>query len=161
MQSKLALNLNGLNILGFYWEPKRRGASYEHRDQLTIFLEEDNPQFRLKYRFRKETIRCLANAFREETGPRVATNHIFITEQRICIALKFYATGTFQHEIGDGEGAPQSSLSRIIARVSRVFTSHADDLIKFLVDESILDKVSTGFYGFSGSKFKFRTIMTE
>ena len=148
----MAVDLNGLNILGFYREPKRRRASYEHRDQLTFFLEEDNPQFKLKYRFRKETVRSLANAFHEEIGPEAATNHAFTTEQRICIALKFYATGTFQHEVGDGEGASQSSLSRIISRVSSVFASHADDLIKFSVDETILDRVSTGFYGFSGSK---------
>ena len=80
----MALDLNGLNILGFYREPKRRRANYEHRDQLTFFLE-DNPQFRLKYRFKKETIWCLANAFHEEIGPLiVATNHAFTTEQRIC-----------------------------------------------------------------------------
>ena len=40
----------------------------------------------------------------------MATNHAFTTEQRICIALKFYATGSFQHEIGDGEGASQSRI---------------------------------------------------
>lgn len=82
----------------------------------------------------------------------MATNHAFTIEQRICIALKFYATGSFQHEIGDGEGASQSSLSRIVARVSRVLASHADDIIKFSVDQTILDRVASGFYGFSGSK---------
>ena len=35
------------------------------------------------------------------------------TEQGLHVALRFYATGTFQAEIGDGEGVSQSSMHRL------------------------------------------------
>ena len=38
----------------------------------------------------------------------------------MCIALRYYATGTFQRQIGDSGGASQASLHRIVHHVSEV-----------------------------------------
>ena len=66
--------------------------------------------------------------------------------------LRFYATGTHQCEVGDGEGASQSSVSRIVCQVTEVLSNHADDLIMFSLDKDILEQVSKGFYGFKASE---------
>ena len=58
----------------------------------------------------------------KEFAPKLMANNAFTTEQRLCIALKYYATGTFQHEIADSEGASQASSQRIIKKVSKVFS---------------------------------------
>ena len=69
----------------------------------------------------------------------------------LCIALKFYANGCFQQEVGDSKVASQSSVSRIVKNVSAVLANHADGLIKFSVNDRMLERVALGFYGFSGS----------
>ena len=89
----------------------------------------------------------------DDIGPIAYTNNALNAEQRLCCALRFYATGTFQSEVGDGEGISQSTIHRIISRVSEVLARKANSLIKFSVDENILQRVSDGFFGFSGSKF--------
>ena len=73
------------------------------------------------------------------------------TEQWLNIALRFYATGSFQGSVGDSEGASQPSCLRIVTLVSSVLSSHCDDLVRFCVDQDICQQVSTGFYG-SASK---------
>ena len=55
-------------------------------------------------------------------------------------------------EVGDGEGASQSSVCRIVKQVSKALANHANDLISFSLDDDILETVSTGFYGFKASK---------
>ena len=84
--------------------------------------------------------------------PVSTTNNAFSATQKMCIALQFYATGTHQAEVGDGEGASQPSVSRIVWQVTEVLSYHADDVITFSLDQDILEQVSTGFYGFKASE---------
>ena len=70
----------------------------------------------------------------------------------MCIALRYFATGTFQRQIGDSEGASQSSLHRIVHTVASALAPHADTLIQFSVEPEILEEISDGFYAFKGSK---------
>ena len=72
--------------------------------------------------------------------------------KRLCIALRFYAVGSYQEAIGDAEGASQSTMCRVISKVSKVLADHhAKDVIRFTVDEDILEEISRGFYA-SASK---------
>ena len=73
--------------------------------------------------------------------------------QKLCIALRFYATGSHQMSVGDGEGASQSSVSRIVKQVTLALAGHADDLIAFNVDQDVVETIAKGFYGFSGSMY--------
>ena len=88
----------------------------------------------------------------DEISPLARTNNAFTPLQKLGIALRFYATGTHQMEVGDGEGASQSSVCRIVKQVSKALANHANDLISFSLDDDILETVSTGFYGFKASK---------
>ena len=88
----------------------------------------------------------------DEIALKVASNNAFTAEQKLCIALRYFATGTFQRQVGDSEDASQSSLHRIIYQVAEALASHADTVINFSVDPNILKTVSDGFYAFSGSK---------
>ena len=74
--------------------------------------------------------------------------------QKLCIALRFYATGSHQIVIGDGEGASQASVSRIVKQVTLALAGHADDLISFNIDQEVLETVAKGFYGFSGNMYE-------
>lgn len=144
------MDAEGLNLFGFYREPNRR-REYNHKDQLEWFSSQEE-HFRKRYRFKRETVELLCDLVKEELEPKAYTNNAFTLQQKVCIALRFYATGTYQMEVGDGEGASQSTLCRIINQVTESFNMHADDLILFSTDPAVLNTISTGFYGFSGSK---------
>ena len=55
---------------------------------------------------------------------------------------------------GDGEGASQASVSRIVKQVSEVLSDHMEDVVVFNVDPNVLDCVARGFFGFNGSEYK-------
>ena len=143
----------GLNILGLDREPVRRNDSYAHKVQLEFYgTEENEQQFRIRYRFKKNTVRLLTELIYDEIAPKAHTNHAFTAEQKMCIALRYFATGTFQRQIGDSEGASQSSLHRIVHLVADALAAHADSIINFSTDPEIFKTVSDGFYAFTGSK---------
>ena len=109
-------------------------------------------EFRKHYRFRKNTVRVLCALLGEEFKPKSGANKAFTTEQRLCIALRYYTTGTFQCQIGDSEGASQASCHRIIKKVSQVLASHVPDIVQFSTDPQVFASVSEGFYAFKGSE---------
>ena len=147
------MDASGLNLEGLNCEPRHRNEDYSHKNQLEFYGSEDNQdQFRRRYRFRKETVRLLTELVHDDIALKSLTNHAFTAEQKMCIALRYFATGTFQRQVGDSEGASQSSLHRIIHKVAESLASHADTVIKFSTDPQILKQVSDGFYAFRGSE---------
>ena len=90
--------------------------------------------------------------FGEEFAPKSNANKAFTVEQRLCIALCYYAMGTFQRQVGDSEGVSQPSMHRIITQVSKVLALHCNDIISFSTDPDVFKAVSDGFYEFKGSK---------
>lgn len=147
----LAKEMDFNNVLGFQIERNRRDE-YKHKDQYEEYSNQDE-QFYRRYRFKKETVKLLAELLRPEIEPKSRTNNAFTTEQRVCLALRFYASGTFQQQVGDGEGASQSTMCRVVEKVSTALASHADTLINFPVDEEMFPEISQRFYGFKGRKF--------
>ena len=111
-------------------------------------------EFRKIDRFRKTTVKELANKFKPELAPKRATNNVCCCEEKLTIALKFYANGCFQRILGQAEGLSQSTVSWIVEEVSKVLAEHCNALTKFSVDDATLDTVSTGFFGFTKSEYE-------
>ena len=174
----MALDLHETGVLPIFRECKRRKGNYEHKEQVSFYeniKERDNcyldtdesdnetqngdvdlglpasEHFRKHYRFCPSTVKALCLLLGNEIKPLATTNHAFTEMQRLCIALRFYATGSHQMCVGDGEGASQASVSRIVKQVTTALSNHSDDLIAFHIDEDVLSTVAKGFYGFSGS----------
>ena len=94
------------DIRSIWRHPVKRRADYTHKQQLEYYgLGGSEDEFRKRYRFRKDTVHVLCTLLGEEFAPKSGANHAFTTEQRLCIALRYYATGTFQRQIEDSEGA--------------------------------------------------------
>ena len=146
----------GEDLLGMSRHPVRRNADYMHKKQLEFYGHgENDDQFRIRYRFRKDTVKVLCELLGEEFAPKSNANHAFTVEQRLCIALRYYATGTFQRQIGDSEGGSQSSIHRIVTQVSKVLASHLPDVVQFSTDPAMFKSISEGFYAFKGSELLF------
>ena len=151
------MELTELGIVPIFRQNRQRKGGYEHKNQLQFYSytdgnEEASAQFRKCYRYTEKSVKALVALLGNELVPKATTNNAFTATQRLCIALRFYATGTHQCEVGDGEGASQASVSRIVRHVTEVLSNHADDLITFSLDHDILDQVSKGFYAFKGSE---------
>lgn len=146
--------LLGLDILER--PPTMKRIKYQHKDQFEVYGAADPDdtceQFRSRYRFRENTVRWLSKKLEEELAPLAMCNDALDTHQKICCCLRFYATGTFQKEVADGEGVSQATMQRCIHDVTEVLRNLCNQTIKFSVSENVLKKVRTGFYGFSGSK---------
>ena len=99
----------------------------------------------------------MCNLLGEEFSPKSGANNAFTTKQRLCIALRYYATGTFQYQIGDSECASQASCHRIIKKVLQVLASHVTDVVQFSTDPDVFQSVSEGFYAFKGSELLYQT----
>ena len=73
---------------------------YVHKDQLDFYgatsQNESSEHFRLRYRFKEKTVKALAELLHDEIGPKSKTNNAFTAEQRLCMTLRFLATGSFQ-----------------------------------------------------------------
>ena len=160
----IAMEIAGLGVLGLFREPKKRKGTYEHKNQVEFYrnlCENDSDEehqesgnsehFRKRYRFQPKTVEALCLLLGKEIEPEASSNNAFTAMQKLCITLRFYATGTHQIEVGDGEGASQASVSRIVKQVTRVLSDHMNDLVEFTVDTEVLETISKGFYGFNGS----------
>ena len=121
------MDVSGLNLEGLNHEPRWRNGTdvyhtllFTHRNQLEFYGSEENQeQFRTRYKFRKETVRLLTELVHDDIAPKAHTNNAFITELRMCIALRYFATGTFQRQVGDSEGASQSRSAQNCAQNSK------------------------------------------
>ena len=166
-----SLNLTELGLIPMFRHPKRRKGSYKHKDQVQFYSnvergdesdvsgEEDSEEtsktsehFRRRYRFQPQTVEALCLLLGNKLKPKAYTNNAFTPMQRLCITLRFLATGTHQMEVGDGEGASQASVSRIVKQVCGILAEETEQLVTFSLDPDILQSVARGFYGFSGSK---------
>ena len=120
-----AWDLHETGVLPLFRESNRRKGSYEHKDQISFYeniREHDecymddsdtegnytemsgSKQFRKCYRFREKTGKALCLLLGNEIKPKATTNNAFNEMQRLCIALRFYATGSHQMAVGDVKG---------------------------------------------------------
>ena len=157
-KGNLIMNLTELGVVPIFRSNRKRVGGYQHKKQIeyyTLIGDEVNesPQFRNRYRFTEKTVKSLVAIYGDQLTPLKKTNNAFTAEQKMCIGLRYYATGAQQTEIGDGEGASQASVSRIVNQVTDIFSKACSSVVKFSLDQEILDTVSTGFYGFKGSMY--------
>ncbi|KAM7297958.1 putative nuclease HARBI1 [Ixodes scapularis] len=69
---------------------------------------------------------------------------------QLLVALRFYATGTFQVVLGDLWGVHKSTVCRVVKRVTHAIAALARDFISFPTTEAERRTVSEGFYSMQG-----------
>ncbi len=89
-----------------------------------VFQDRANPfemhpeDFRRRYRFTKETVRYIIELIEVDIRPVTKRSHAIQADLQVLITLRFFATGAFQMTIGDVIHIHQSTVSRIVRRVS-------------------------------------------
>lgn len=112
------------------------------RDRLNPFEKFDFAEFRRRYRFTKESVMRIIDKIGPEIEHGSDRNAAIPPLLQLVIALRFYATGCFQLTDGDLFGVHDSTVSRIVARVSPAIASLKNEYIRFAPTQ----ETSAGFY---------------
>ncbi|GFT42081.1 putative nuclease HARBI1 [Trichonephila clavipes] len=89
----------------------------EHRNNDLDELDEDD--FRRRYRFYKGTIETLVKLLRTKLDPAAGRNHALTAAEKVLAAVRFFAFGNRQINVGDLHSISQPSTSRAITGVAR------------------------------------------
>lgn len=118
----------------------------DRRCRLNIFprkndMEQmDEYDFICRYCLQKETVKSLVRRICLKLASSTRNNAMSSLEQ-VLIALRFYATGTFQIAVGDLHDISQPSCSRVVSRVSACISELSSDYIQLPKTESERIKV--------------------
>ena len=120
-----------------------------------IFRDRYNPmeiygddEFRRRFRFRKETVRdfIMPKIISDLANPTLR-NHSLTPIQRLCVALRFYASGSYQTVVGDSLGLHNSTVLKAIRRVSVIIIRRLKpDFVKFPNNADELVQISNRFF---------------
>jgi len=107
-----------------------------HREQVFKDLNSpieryDDVTFRSLYRFTKPTVGKIINLIEEDLARSTKRNCSLKPEEQMFIALRFYATNTFQKDTADVHGKHQTTVARSISRVSFALAKLRPDFVKF------------------------------
>ncbi|GBM45224.1 Putative nuclease HARBI1 [Araneus ventricosus] len=110
----------------------------------------DNVSFRSRYRLNKDTAESLIQMLDDTLSAPSEKNYALSSTEKVLIALRYYATGSFQLVLGDLAKVSQSSASRAINDVSKALASLRPNYIRLPQTGLELRQVSQEFYRNSG-----------
>lgn len=70
-----------------------------------------------RYRFSSQSLTYLNNILRPFIGNIHHRGHALKSEQTLCIALRFFANGSFLYNIGDAENVGKATVCRAVRKV--------------------------------------------
>lgn len=110
----------------------RRGMNKQR-----IFRDRPNPydtyspvEFRQRYRFSKQSMKYITDIVRDKIKGAERSNGVS-AEFQVLIAVKYFATNSFQQVVGDISGLTNASVCRIVHRVARAIAEIHHEFIKF------------------------------
>ena len=102
-----------------------------------------------RYRFSAEGIRYLIDLVGPYVGNATQRSRALTVAQCVCVSLRFFATGTYLHAVGDAERIGKNTVCRAIHKVVAALNIL---LHRFVAFPSFLPSqiVKEGFYTLSG-----------
>uniref|UniRef100_A0A8C9Z0P6 Harbinger transposase-derived nuclease n=1 Tax=Sander lucioperca TaxID=283035 RepID=A0A8C9Z0P6_SANLU len=83
-------------------------------------------------------------------SPHVANACCALTiPQTVCLALRYFATGTFMYSVGDAENLSKNTVYRTIRKVVRALTAHLNAFVVF-PGHLPTQTIKKGFYEIAG-----------
>ncbi|XP_066588409.1 putative nuclease HARBI1 [Prorops nasuta] len=110
----------------------------------------DDIPFQKRYRFTKEAVMDILLPMVNEQLKKVNNRGLPVTPlMQLLITLRFYATSSFQVVNGDLRKYNQSTISRTVARTSRILASHLGQHINFF-NNAKREENKIKFHGMAG-----------
>ena len=118
----------------------------EYSAPVELFSLRDEKFYKL-YRFDKSTFQSICDMISDDLNqPKTASRTSLPPQNQLAIALRFYATGEFQIDVGEGLRVSQSTVNKCITSVSKALDKRFDDHIRWPTDVNSLHKVKTSFF---------------
>ncbi|XP_060597844.1 putative nuclease HARBI1 [Ruditapes philippinarum] len=120
----------------------------EYRENTRYLNDNLTPrECRERYRFSPDGIDSLCDILHDKLQSETERSHALSVKEKVLIALRYYATGSFMQTVGDTLGRDKSTVSRIIASVTNALCDIKDQYIKWPSDTS---QNKSSFYRVSG-----------
>lgn len=123
------------------------------KDKTNVLDCYSDEQMRERFRFSRGSFIKLVDLLKPELESKTNRNFDYPPEFQLLIALRYFSTGSMQRVISDTfneKKASQSSVSRIIHKVSTVLVGLAPTVIKFPSSDEELSVLKSGFFQLYG-----------
>ncbi|XP_026488745.2 putative nuclease HARBI1 [Vanessa tameamea] len=124
-------------------------SSRKNEEKLNGFEKYDDNQFLSRFRVSKDTVLYLESLFGKEIAPLTKRNRALKPRDQILIALRFYATGSYQKVIGDIFHVEQVTVHRVVHKVTAAIAKLSCNFIK-MPDSQERIEVANDFYSIAG-----------
>ena len=117
------------------------------RDRLQPHDIYDDVDLYKRYRMTRPILLEVIDLVEEDIAPDTSRSHAVPASLQVCVALGFFATGSYQLSNGDmASGLSQPTISRVVTRVAAALQSKARQFIKFPGTAAELEHEMEGFY---------------
>lgn len=133
-------------------KPPKKRTVFKRKNQ---FVELDDVEFKKRFRFSKEVVKEIQKLLEPKLAYNDNRNNPITVLDQLLITLRYYAVGSFQIVGGDLIGAHQTTVGRIVKRVSIALASFGKDFIRMPKTEEELTTTKKCFY----EKFNFPNVI--
>lgn len=130
------------------WEVPRKDRVF--RGQNPLLMDFSDEQLRQRYRFGRDSIMYLSDLLRDKLERLTRRKTSLTVEEKVMIALRFFASGSHLQVIGDTMGHDKSTISRVIRQVADALVEMKDTFIKWPQTPEKLNSIKNGFYQKAG-----------
>ena len=123
---------------------------------IRIFRDRDNPlenmsdeRFQYRYRITKEVARDLCAVLNDDFNRATRRSQSLPTSLQILIAIRYFATGSFQQGNADIHGVHRTTVCKVIHKVAGAICGKAYLFIKFPREQREKQTVKEQFYNMS------------
>lgn len=116
------------------------------RPRIDAFYIYDDVDFKMRFRFNKNTVLHILERIGQNLTPPTSRNHSIDARTQLLVALRYYATGSFQMTIGDTFNLNKSTVCRIVRRVTREIALLKPEYIRMPQNEEEQQNVAVKFF---------------
>jgi len=120
------------------------------RDRTQPLDSLDDDELISRYRLNRQCIVDLCDLLASDLERCTNRSSALSVSTQVLVALRYFATGSFQRVDGDLHGVSQSSVSRSVNAVAKAVSRHASQFIKFPTDEASQRRIKAEFYDLAG-----------
>ncbi|XP_064630742.1 putative nuclease HARBI1 [Lineus longissimus] len=117
------------------------------RDRLQPLDVYDDVDLYRRYRMTRPVLLEVIDLLQDDIAPYTLRSHAVPATLQVCVALRYFATGSLQLDNGDmSNGLSQPTISRIITRVATALQGKAKHFITFPRTAAEQERQKEGFY---------------
>uniref|UniRef100_UPI00359005CE putative nuclease HARBI1 n=1 Tax=Myxine glutinosa TaxID=7769 RepID=UPI00359005CE len=127
----------------------RRRALRIFEDRCNPLEKYDDIKFVWRYRLSKESFRWLLDLVKDDLDQPTMRSNALNPLQQLSVALRFYASASFQLDVGDMGGVSQATCCKVIHRVTAAICAKKTHFIHFPDTPEERRTVTQGFHEIS------------